>query len=56
MEYKKTADKFQAVDQALWLSRDAPDGLGLSAPSGLLAKLRAAADDLAAVQVVHAAQ
>lgn len=55
-EYKKVADKLLAAAQALSPSKDAPDGPGVLALPGLLAKLRAAADDLAAVQADHATE
>lgn len=55
-EYKKAADKLLAAAQALSPSKDAPDGPGVLALPGLLAKLRAAADDMAAVKLDHAAE
>jgi hypothetical protein len=53
-EYQKSADKLLAAALALSPTPAAPDGPGVLAMAGLLARLRAAADDLAAVQVDHA--
>jgi hypothetical protein len=50
-EYQKSADKLLAAALALSPTPAAPDGPGVLAMAGLLARLRAAADDLAAVQV-----
>lgn len=52
-EYKKSADKLLAAAQALSQTKARPDGPGVLALPGLLAKLQAAADDLAAVKAEH---
>jgi hypothetical protein len=55
-EYKKSADKLLAAAQALAQTRERPDGPGVLELPGLLAKLQAAAEDLASVKAVHEAE
>jgi len=55
-EYKKSADKLLATAQALSQTRERPDGPGVLELPALLAKLQAAAEDLAAVKAVHEAE
>lgn len=55
-DYKKSADKLLAAALALSQTKAQPDGPGVLELPGLLAKLRAAAEDLAAVKAAHEAE
>lgn len=52
-EYKNSADKLLAAAQAMSQTRERPNGPGVLELPALLAKLQAAAEDLAAVKTVH---
>jgi hypothetical protein len=54
-ELKQVSDKLLAAAEALSPKPGAGDGPGVLALPGLLAKLRAAAEDVAAVNAQHAA-